>query len=840
MAAVLPAFVACEKDVEEIDSLTNNQPMGRYTLNAAIADAAAEGTRTQLTQDGGRTVAQWVAGDEIAVVAGLPAEGGSGTLAKYVLSSGEGLQGVFAGDVAADYMKVYGGRDVEPQVTDYYAAVYPYSSAFYESSNDTGTSNADFGAEIPVEQQYAENSFGPGAMPMAAFWKDGDEQILFKPMAAAIRFDLYADAPTTLKSLTLSATPERAAASYLQTKVGLAGRMSLGARASGLYDQYADPTYDYLLLSNWGKNEFILNPQLDGATSVTVNGPIALSTDPENPTAVYVVVAPARYAGGFTVTMDTEDGYQMVKTVADPIVNKPQVSWVEQPVLFPGDILNMPALKFEGVEAVQTEITSLTASCSYPYISLTEGVNEADQLPMWILAYSSINPENVTLKVALNNATAGVRFEGTETAGGTSLNIYEWTDVQGLQNASENSTEYPAGFKEGPQGPTAGMMSTIQLQSRSADADGAYVLYMRPSHCYDASIEGAGIAEGTTDPYWDGYQDREGLIALVTNDGTKLGYVKFVQSSVGSVASYGFRSMVVTEGSDLVMSSFTAATGERMQNEISLALLDANTSEQEIVLQIQVAANNLNQENGIILPGMTFGLEEFQPVEGAEDWLSAYAVHVHEDFKDVIALHLKFAPAASQARTLSLNMLDNGGNICSSLSLTQPGLVASYTSAVCVQDASVGELTPNGEWLGCVDVYTQQGDSVVEGAAPDATFDFYESYTLTLSSGFGSLVSFNAAAVYNYDASFTWPSGTMGSEGEGKSTVYISCLSAGGADWISQHKFSASAMQDPMNDSHSFYVAENTTGAERRCEVELRLTGTGFVVGKLIVVQPSK
>lgn len=839
MAAVLPAFVACEKDAE-VDSLIDGKPMGRYTLNASIADAAAgEATRTELTQDGDRTVAKWCAGDEIAVVAGLPEEGGDGVLAKYVLSSGEGLTGTFAGDVAADYMKVFGGIGeggvMSPlQVTDYYAAVYPYSSAFYVSSNDTGTQSADFGAEIPAVQQYAENSFGPGAMPMAAFWKDGDESILFKPMAAAIRFDLYADAPTTLKSLTLSAAPERAAASYLQTKVGLAGKLSLSARASGLYAEYADPSYDYILLSNWGANEFILNPQLDGATSITVEGDIVLSTDPENPTAVYVVVAPARYADGFTVTMETNDGRQMVKTVADPIVNKPTISYVQQPVLLPGDILNMPALKFEGTEAVETEITSLTAACSYPYIAVTEGVHEGDNLPMWTIDYNSVDCETITLNIGLNNTLAGVRFEGTEMLGGTSINIYEWTELQQLQNADENSMEYPEGFKQSPEGPSAGKLSTMKVQSRSSNAEGVYYLYMYPSHYYDAGIESAGIGKGTTDPYWDGYQDREGDFALISNDGTKIGYIKFRQSSFGSGATYGFGAVEFTTGKELILSSFNKATGELMQNEISVALLDANEAEQEVVMTITAAENNMNQKNGITLPGVEFGKEEYQPVLNAEDWLSAYAVK--GAVEGTIEMHLKFAPATATSHTMSFNMLDNGGNVCSSLSVSQPGSQIAYTSAICMQGASNGTLTHNGEWLGCVDVFSQMGG---ETTVPDKTFDFYESYTLTLSNAEAVTVEFEASAVYNYDETFKWPSGTVGSNDEGKSTIYLSCLTTGGADWISDHTFSASMAQDPMGDGHSFKVAANTTGQERQCEVLVRLTGSGFVVGKLIVIQPA-
>lgn len=869
MAAAVPAFVSCEKDIAEADSLLQPEVMGLYSLNAAISvnsDGAA--TRAELAEnEDGKLYAMWAEGDAIAVATGRaddgdgPAmtsdDGKNGTMAKYVLASGGGAEGVFSGDVAPAPVAIYGGTGNsasslnEETVTDYYAAIYPYETAFYRSDFEIGTISASFGAEIPATQSFVEGTFDPKAMPLAGFWKEGDETVYFKPIGAMIHLQLYADAATTLEKLTISSAPQVAGQSYLTTACGLAGEIAISAK-TGLYTGYDDPSVDYLTSSNWGVNEFLITPAYDGAKAIEVTGPIELSTDQSNPTDVYVVISPCRLPAGvgFTVTMDTADGLRMTQTATDPIVNKPTVAYVEQPILMPGDILDMPALKFEGTAVQETAITDIQASCNWPYINLQKEEAEADlgsgEAPVWTLDYNSFESENITLAVKLNNPNDGARIQGTEALPGSSINIYEWTDLE-LQN-------------EGlPGDGTAGLTSTMHVQSRSTDGEGAYLLYMNPSLMYDPETESQGAGAGTTDPNWDGAQDRSGIFTIETYAGEVLGYIKFHQSSTKSTATYAFQSVTVSAGKELVNLDFTPAVQDQtFENAMSLQLLDPNASEQEIWITIKPALNNRNQADGIYIEGLEDceSVYDLKPVPGAEEWLSAASGPSMYAYDGEIDICLKFA-AASTNHTIGLRLMDAGGNFCSLLNITQPGTVSEGYNCVTVQGVypnGANVWVPEGEWMGCIDVIP---DGAPEDAVPN-TFDLYSGYTLNLPTPGEVEVQLTAAGVYNGDEeNLKLPTNTkyeLDEDGDGvqdvdsegnplwfypKASLYASVYTYGGDDWISGHNFTQGMIQDAMANSLSFMVAENTTGEERTTTIQFRMESTGFVVGTLTVVQPG-
>ncbi len=316
-AVVCTALVSCERDIAEADSLVAPEVAGAYRLEAVIARDAA--TRTQLTEEDGALYARWTDGDEIAVVT-------AGGLETYGLAEGGGLSASFAGDVAP----------AEVAGTDYRAAVYPAEGAFCRTENGTL-----LGAAVPAEQNYTPGSFAEEAMPMAALWREGDASVLFKPMAAAVRLSLYADEPTTLRSVTLAAKPLSAATGE---SVAVAGEVALTLGAE-LYADYAVPATDYALVDEGGA--FLLAPAADGDGEVRVTGPIELSTDGAAPTELCIVVAPALYPKGFTVTLEVDDDTRMVAEAGDPVVNKPTIGGEARAALLPGDILDMPLLKFE-------------------------------------------------------------------------------------------------------------------------------------------------------------------------------------------------------------------------------------------------------------------------------------------------------------------------------------------------------------------------------------------------------------------------------------------------------------------------------------------------------------
>lgn len=323
-ATALSAFVACSQDVEEVDALSPVPVTGKYTLVTSIASVNEPASRTQLTDSDGALYAMWSADDRIAVVCD---EGDA--LAEYTLANGVGgLKASFVGELPPAYVAD----------ADYFAAVYPYESALCRIESDRTL----LGAAVPEVQEYVAGSFAQKAMPMAAFWKQGDEEILFKPMAAAIRLNVYADQPTVLTDVRIEAVPT--AADEAAAECSIAGENLLKIDEI-LYDTYADPVVDYALIE--GQGAFAVVPAQAGTKAVDLQGPIELSVDPEQPTPIYVVVAPACYPDGFTVTLTSDQQEVMVTEARDPFVVKQPVGGVEKPVLLPGDILDMPALKFE-------------------------------------------------------------------------------------------------------------------------------------------------------------------------------------------------------------------------------------------------------------------------------------------------------------------------------------------------------------------------------------------------------------------------------------------------------------------------------------------------------------
>lgn len=396
LMAFLPAVVSCERDISEADSQFTPEVKGTYRLEASIAQGAD--TRTQLTEQNELLYAVWTAGDQIAVV-------GANGLVGYGLAEGGGLTAAFVGESAPS--AVAGA--------DYYAAVYPYESAFYRTDGDV-----TLGAVVPAEQTYVPASFAEEAMPMAAFWKEGDESVLFKPMAAAIRLNLYATEATSLASVKITATPESAATAGRDC--ALVGEVAVTARGE-LYADYAVGTTDYALADDGGA--FVLAPAASGATEVTVKGPIELSTDAGAPTEVYVVVAPASYPEGFIVTLTTDAGAEMEVTADDPFVEKQMVGGEEKPVLLPGDILDMPVLKFEAEEAptvaapLKLKPTFVLDGQNLFYYENAPVFIEGDR--MGVIFDGRNIPANYTLE---NDQVYFVTEEEVEAAAGTQIMCY--------------------------------------------------------------------------------------------------------------------------------------------------------------------------------------------------------------------------------------------------------------------------------------------------------------------------------------------------------------------------------------------------------------------------------
>ena len=266
VAGLLILATACQRiAVEEdfIETAVTSEKAGVHTLTALLESRTESKTYLE-GPVGGIYYPYWSPKDAVAVYADdIPVAD------QYVLSSGDGTdKAVFSGSLT-------GSRLV---------GLYPYSD-----KTDKGISKGVLTLELPAEQQYAENSFGPGAFPMLAV---SDNNVLsFKNLCAVL-------------------------------KVSMTGSVAVQSIRFVAHDSWKCVSGKATV-----RTDFETVPELtmtdEGAPYVTLQcGSVQL--DPTTPTDFFIVIPAGTYYGGFSVEIKTYSGTVTRSTNSDVTFERSQ------------------------------------------------------------------------------------------------------------------------------------------------------------------------------------------------------------------------------------------------------------------------------------------------------------------------------------------------------------------------------------------------------------------------------------------------------------------------------------------------------------------------------------
>lgn len=255
-AAIALLFSACER-VEEIEAPVSGQ-MEEMRFVASIESGAD--TKTMIDGNVGDETRylKWLPGDAIGVY-----NGSSGKFEKFVNVNAEtSASGVFEG---------------ANTVQDVYYAVYPYSELHSYADREKIMT-----VDLPIVQNYAENTFGNGANPMVAHAESGEE-LMFQNLCGVLVINLTGE--VSVKSMTLSLLDE-------------SGNL---APVSGKHTVSMDYIESPTLMSTEESQKTVT---LDCGEGVALNA--------AEPTPFHVVLPSGTYSG-ITVSVLTTDGGIMVK-----------------------------------------------------------------------------------------------------------------------------------------------------------------------------------------------------------------------------------------------------------------------------------------------------------------------------------------------------------------------------------------------------------------------------------------------------------------------------------------------------------------------------------------------
>lgn len=266
--AAVALFSACE-------NLEPQAPMEQETADAVIftADLGVD-TKTYLESEGGVYKVRWSEGDHFTVY-----DANDMSKAEDVnLISGAGTStGTFTGNLKADsYVAYYGyrrnleGGGMYPSIPQYQGSVYDYDA----SSDD----------------YVLRDSFGDYYYPMAAVSNTAD--FAFKNIASIIKVSLKGD--KYIKNIVLTPNDKTV---YISGN----GELSLDGDR---------PELEMFEIS---------------ASENFINYSVETDLDPDQPLDFYIVVPAQTYTGGFTLQINSSDGYMDVTTTSDIVMEQSQI-----------------------------------------------------------------------------------------------------------------------------------------------------------------------------------------------------------------------------------------------------------------------------------------------------------------------------------------------------------------------------------------------------------------------------------------------------------------------------------------------------------------------------------
>lgn len=215
-----------------------------------------------------------------------------------------------AGQVSGKFNPVEGGESLfEGSETDSFIAYYPYSQATLEVSEDFGYQLKNVNIK-PLQEYDPEKTISQNTLPMVSLSADMGESVAFKSACGVLRLQMTGE--KVVRSIELK---------------GNNGEKIAGAAS----------------ISFNGENLPVVTMSEDAATEILLDcGEEGFALDNNKPTVFDIVVAPAVFEKGFTVTIMDENEKKMVKEVEG------------NAEIVCGDIMQLDPFAFEINEDFQT------------------------------------------------------------------------------------------------------------------------------------------------------------------------------------------------------------------------------------------------------------------------------------------------------------------------------------------------------------------------------------------------------------------------------------------------------------------------------------------------------
>ena len=275
-AGAILLLSSCDKkeDGSEID---NSSP-SEFVANIQENEYAEITNATKSCSDGGSRVL-WILDDRIALFKGRD------------VNEEYKVKKLLTGGTSAALEKV-SGEVIAPSTFDANIAYYPYSESI-EYAGDN--SNHAISVNIPSTQNYKENSFGEGALPMIAVTKSRtDDDLAFKNIFGLLRINLReTEFNLNIRSIKVSGNNNEK----------LSGAATVYCANNGT------PTIEFKKDAN---NYVVLD-----CRSVSLNA--------QTPTDFWIALPPVTFSEGITVEIETDDDVIVRKTTSPLIIARSKI-----------------------------------------------------------------------------------------------------------------------------------------------------------------------------------------------------------------------------------------------------------------------------------------------------------------------------------------------------------------------------------------------------------------------------------------------------------------------------------------------------------------------------------
>ena len=284
-------FVSCAKEAEQTPATSGDVITVAPTEFSATLETPEPDTKTNLGGTNGKQIL-WEEGDSISVWPGVFAQ------AKYTLSSG-------AGTNSATFTLSSEPATGEQQGM-FTFALYPYDADVELGFNQTGHGLSLSNVKHPAVQNYRENSWDKGAMPMCGELNDESNSLQLMNLAGVLRLTLTGTA--TIDSIRVSALDN-------YERISGTAQVTIAYPGHGVAENTVLVAFD----SESSSNTVTLKCSESGVTLSEATG-----------TVFNIVIPPI--AGGFEVTIyDNAHGFMVLKSSSEikrnKILNMPEKTY---------------------------------------------------------------------------------------------------------------------------------------------------------------------------------------------------------------------------------------------------------------------------------------------------------------------------------------------------------------------------------------------------------------------------------------------------------------------------------------------------------------------------------